>query len=147
VSPPSTVTAFPSAAGYWLVQAIILAPALGIAAMLGASRSRLHSVSRDDLARRAWGASLISVAVSVIIILLGFVWFRQQGGTVFVTHHSTDGSPPVIGVVGLLASFITCGALGVMALWHRRSLKAGQPIGQGKEAMTTATSTHEGPAT
>jgi hypothetical protein len=144
VSPPGTVTAFPSATGYWLVQAIILAPALGIAALLGASRSRLHPLSGDGLARRAWKASALGVAVSVIIILLGFVWFRQQGGTAFVGHHSTDGSPPVIGMVGLLASFVTCGALAVMALLRRRSLKSGQPVCPGPEAATTAAARYTG---
>jgi hypothetical protein len=39
-SPPSTVLSYPGALGYWLVQVIILAPALIIAAELGALRAR-----------------------------------------------------------------------------------------------------------
>jgi hypothetical protein len=143
VSPPSTITAFPSATGYWLVQAIILAPALGIAALLGASRSH-QLLGRDGLARRAWEASALGVAAAVIIILLGFVWFRQEGGTVFVAHHSTDGSPPVIGMVGLLVSFVTCAGLGVMALRRRRSVKAEAPARPGQEAATTAAARYHG---
>jgi hypothetical protein len=143
VSPPSTITVFPSATGYWLVQAIILAPALGIAALLGASRSH-QLLGRDGLARRAWEASALGVAAAVIIILLGFVWFRQEGGTVFVAHHSTDGSPPVIGMVGLLVSFVTCAGLGVMALRRRRSVKAEAPARPGQEAATTAAARYHG---
>src|SRR5271170_3383711 len=53
ISPPSTVTQFPSAIGYWLVQVIILAPALGIAAQLGSSGDRRNPQSATALARRA----------------------------------------------------------------------------------------------
>jgi len=123
VSPPSTVTQFPSAVSYWLVQAIILAPALGIAAQLGASGSRRHPVATISLARRAWIASALGVAASVVIILSGFVLFRHQGGTVSVGHHSTSGSPPVIGMVGILGSYLTCAALGVRTLKRRHPSK------------------------
>jgi hypothetical protein len=137
VSPPSTVTDFPSAIGYWLVQLIILAPCLGIAAQLGASGSGLHPLGRDGLVRRAWIATSVSLAVAVLVILCGFVWFRQQGGTVYVAHHSADGSPPVIGIVGLLMSFATCGVLAVMTLRRRRLARAGQPASSRQEAATT----------
>ena len=79
ISPPSTVTDFPSAIGYWLVQVIIVAPALGIAAQLGVFGSRRRGVDPGDLARRSWIASGLGVAVSVIVILCGFVWFRAAG--------------------------------------------------------------------
>jgi hypothetical protein len=124
VSPPSTVLQFPSAIGYWLVQAIILAPALGIAAQLGSSGSRRHPVSSTGLARRAWLASALGVAASVVIILLGFVLFRHEGGTVFHGHHSTSGSPPLIGMVGILGSYITCAVLGVRTLKRRHTSKS-----------------------
>src|ERR1700722_3799172 len=65
ISPPGTVTDFPSAIGYWLVQAIILAPALGIAAQLGAMGSRRHPAGAIVLARRAWMASAFGVAAAV----------------------------------------------------------------------------------
>lgn len=122
VSPPSTVTDFPSAVAYWLAQAIILAPALGIAAQLGAFGSRRHATG-ISLARRAWIASALGVAASVVIILLGFVFFRHQGGTVSVGGHSTSGSSPVIGVVGILGSYLTCAALGVKTLKQRHLSK------------------------
>jgi hypothetical protein len=120
ISPPSTVTHFPSAIGYWLVQAIILAPALGIAAQLGAIGARRHALSAADLTRRAWLATALSVSASVIIIVLGFVVFRREGGTIAAGHHSTDGSPPLIGELGLLLSFLTCAAIGVMTFRQRR---------------------------
>jgi hypothetical protein len=123
ISPPSTVTQFPSAVGYWLVQVIILAPALGIAAQLGASGHRRNPLSATALARREWMASALGLAASVIIIVLGFIAFRPEGGTVFVTHHSANGSPPLAGMLGLLLSFGICAALGVVTFIRRRSLK------------------------
>jgi hypothetical protein len=133
ISPPSTVTDFPSAIGYWLVQAIILAPALGIAAQLGAFGSRRRGVDPGDLARRSWIASGLGVAVSVIVILCGFVWFRQQGGTVYAGHHSSAGSPPLLGTLGILVSYLTCAGLGVATITGRRTAKraaADQPAHQ-----------------
>lgn len=123
ISPPSTVTDFPSAIGYWLVQLIIVAPALGIAAQLGGFGSRRRDVALGDLARRSWIASALGVAVSVIVILCGFVWFRQQGGTVFAGHHSSGGSPPLIGILGILLSYLTCAGFGVATIRARRGAK------------------------
>jgi hypothetical protein len=128
VSPPSTVTQFPSAIGYWLVQLIILAPALGIAAQLGAFGNRRYPRSTTALARRARMATTLGIAASVIIIVLGFILFRQEGGTVFVTHHSANGTPPLVGALGLLFSFATCAALGVTTFIRRRSLKGERSI-------------------
>lgn len=126
ISPPGTVTDFPSAIGYWLVQAVILLPALGIAAQLGRSGSSLRLGGSDSPARQAAIASALGLAVSVLVILLGFVWFRQEGGTVFAGHHSSEGSPPLIGTAGLIVSYVTCAGLGLMALRRRRTAKAAQ---------------------
>jgi xanthosine utilization system XapX-like protein len=106
-----------------LVQVIILAPALGIAAQLGGSELRRHPVSAVVLARRAWMASAFGVAVAVVVIVFGFVLFPHQGGTVGAGHHSANGSPPVIGMVGILGSYIGCAALGVRTLVRRRTAK------------------------
>jgi hypothetical protein len=125
ISPPSTVTQFPSTIGYWLVQVIILAPALGIAAQLGAFGHRRRPLSPAALARRAWTATTLGIAASVVIIVLGFIAFRHQGGTVFVTHHSANGSPPLVGVLGLLLSFGVCAALGAITYIEKRSVKGG----------------------
>jgi hypothetical protein len=125
ISPPSTVTDFPSAIGYWLVQAVIVAPALGIAAQLGGFGSRRRGVEPGDLDRRSWIASGLGVAVSVIVILCGFVWFRQQGGTVYTGHHSSDGSPPLIGILGILLSYLTCVGLAMATIWARHAAKRG----------------------
>lgn len=123
ISPPSTVTQFPSAIGYWLVQAIILAPALGIAAQLGATGQRRHPLSGVDAARKAWLASVVGVAVAVVVIVFGFVLFPHDGATVAAGHHSNGGSPPLIGVVGILGSYLGCAALGVRTLVRRRTSK------------------------
>jgi hypothetical protein len=132
-SPPSTVTDFRSAIGYWLVQVVIVAPALGIAAQLGEFASRGRDFAPGGLARRSWIATGLGVAVSVIAILCGFVWFRQQGGTVYAGHHSADGSPPLIGALGILLSYLTCAGLGVATIRARHAAKrtaASQPARQ-----------------
>jgi hypothetical protein len=123
ISPPSTVTDFPSAIGYWLVQAVIVAPAFGIAAQLGGFGSRRSSVGPGDVDRRSWIASGLGVAVSVLVILCGFVWFRQQGGTVYAGHHSSDGSMPLIGTLGIVLSYLTCAGVGVATVRARHAAK------------------------
>ena len=133
ISPPSTVTDFPSAIGYWLVQVVIVAPALGIAAQLGGLESRRRGDGPGDPVRRWWIATGLGVAVSVIVILCGFVWFRAQGGTVYAGHHSSEGSPPLIGTLGIALSYLTCAGLGVATIRARRAARraaAGQPAQQ-----------------
>jgi hypothetical protein len=134
ISPPGTVTDFPSAIGYWLVQVVIVAPALGIAAQLGGLASRRHGIDPGDLARRSWIATGLGVAVSVIVILCGFVWFRAEGGTVYAGQHSSEGSPPLIGTLGIVLSYLTCAGLGVATIRARHAAKravVGQSTRQG----------------
>jgi len=138
IIPPSTVTHFPYAIGYWLVQVIILAPALGIAAQLGASGLRRHPVSAIVLARRAWMASAFGVVVAVVVILFGFVLFPHEGGTVAAGHHSADGSPPVIGMVGILGSYLGCAVLGVGTLVRRRTSKGARSVTPVRGSATAA---------
>ncbi|HEY5272560.1 MAG TPA: hypothetical protein VIJ34_04915 [Acidimicrobiales bacterium] len=120
-----------------MVQAIILAPALGIAAQLGASRSRLEISAIGVGARREWIALALGLGSAVLSIPLGFVWLRQQGGTVFVTHHSSEGSPPAIGAIGLLLSFVTCAGLGAATLRRRRLAKSGMLANARRGSATT----------
>ncbi|MGA8678894.1 MAG: hypothetical protein ABSB54_05765 [Acidimicrobiales bacterium] len=138
ISPPSTVTQFPSTIGYWFVQVIILAPALGIAAQLGASASRRRAVSASVLARRAWVASALCVAAAVVVIVFGFVLFPHQGGTVAAGHHNANGSPPLIGMVGILGSYIGCAALGVSTLVRRRTSKHAESVTPVRAPATVA---------
>ena len=110
-----------------------MAPALGIAAQLGEFGSRRRGADPGDLARRSWIATVLGVAVSVIVILCGFVWFRAQGGTVYAGHHSSEGSPPLIGTLGIALSYLTCAGLGVATIRARLAAKraaAGQPAPQ-----------------
>jgi hypothetical protein len=139
VSPPSTVIDFPSAIGYWLVQAIILAPALGIAAQLGAFSSHQHLGGLPSGTRERRIASALGLASAILIILLGFVWFRQDGGTQFVTHHSSQGSPPAVGAIGLALSFATCAALGALTMRRRRVARSGGLAALRQESATAGT--------
>ncbi len=119
VSPPSTVTGFPGLIGYYLVQVVILALALGIALQLSALRfggSRLVE-SRPTLA----------LVVNVVLSALVFSAFRLERSALdpgSVTHHTQSGSPPVLGVAGIALAFLTCAALGFVTLrrrWSRRT--------------------------
>jgi hypothetical protein len=143
VSPPSTVTHFPSAVGYWLVQVIILVPALGVAGLL--ARRTASGPDPRGLARRTQLASALGLAASVIIILFGFVWFRPQGGTVYVAHHSSGGSPPLIGMLGLLAEFVTFAGLGLIAFRRRRTARVAHPVRSGQAAAASDLAERPGP--
>ena len=133
---PSRISRRLSATGSFEV--VILLPALGIAAQLGRSGSSLRLGGSDSPARRAAIASALGLAVSVLVILLGFVWFRQEGGTVFAGHHSSEGSPPLIGTAGLIVSYVTCAGLGLMALRRRRTAKAAQRTRQRRKKRQPA---------
>jgi hypothetical protein len=38
-----------------------------------------------------------------------------------VSHHSSSGSPPVLGIVGIVLSLVVCASLGCATLWLRRA--------------------------
>ena len=102
-------------------------------AALGAVAAQCLGVEPGDVDRRSWIATGLGVAVSVIVILCGFVWFRQQGGTVYTGHHSSDGSPPLIGILGILLTYLTCAGLALATIRARHAAKraaAGQPVWQ-----------------
>jgi hypothetical protein len=119
VSPPSTVTAFPGAISYYVVQLIIFALALGIALQLSSLRFRRSALT----AGRPRVAYLVNVLLSAAIIAAVQLDrpFFDPGS---VSHHRTSGSPPVIGIVGIGLSLATCAILGAITLrsrWSRRT--------------------------
>ncbi|HEY1917449.1 MAG TPA: hypothetical protein VGH27_17925 [Streptosporangiaceae bacterium] len=117
-SPPSTITSFPGTLGYWLVQLIILAPALVIAAELGALRARsarAHGVVTSP--RRA-------VVVSVLLTLAAGVFAAVYAAQVSpITDHLANGAPPVYGFAGMGLLFVTLVVLSVLLLWVRRTAR------------------------
>src|SRR5579864_6500053 len=93
VSPPGTVSRLPQAVGYWAVQAVFLALALGIAWQLGALRAR-PALSRGIGRRVAIASGLLATASVVCVV----AWLLDSAP---VRHHPEQGSPPVAGVAGM----------------------------------------------
>jgi hypothetical protein len=113
VSPPSTVTKFPELIGYWLVQAVFLAFALGIAAELGALRARRRGPA--SAGRQAMIASAVLVPASAIVVLIGAL------GSAPKLHHSATGNPPWYGFAGMALCIVAFAALSVATIRSRRA--------------------------
>ncbi|HUK96006.1 MAG TPA: hypothetical protein VLU96_13260 [Gaiellaceae bacterium] len=114
VSPPSTVTAFPGAIPYYLVQAVILALALGVALQIRAL------TGRDDRVSHPTAAYLLNGLI-VVLVLGAFELDRPLFDPGSVSQHSSNGSPPVLGVVGIALLFVVFAALGCLTLRRRWS--------------------------
>jgi uncharacterized membrane protein len=117
-SPPSTVWPLKQAISYYVVQAVILALALGVAAVLGAVRAR-RAASHDDAAAGAGrrtaitaGASAVLTAAFITIALLA---------TTPVRHHTAEGSPPWYGLLGMGALLVSLIVLSTLLLAGRRA--------------------------
>jgi hypothetical protein len=114
VSPPDTVTQ----AGYWVVQALIFGCALGIAVQLSALRFRCAARPVSVMFAYAIGAALALLVVvgNLVRVVAADQWT--------VVHHSSTGSPPLLGVLGILALVLGFVGLGCVTLWQRRSRPA-----------------------
>ncbi len=117
VSPPSTVDSFPSAIGYYLVQVLILALALGIALQISALRFRgAHAEpSSGTDTRRAYVINCVAAAVVAGGYTLDRVLLERNS----VIHHTSSGSPPLLGLLGIALLFVVCAGLGCATLWRR----------------------------
>ena len=117
VSPPSTVNAFPGAIPYYVVQAIILALVLGIAWQISALRSeRLGGRSRTTLAYVANG-------LICALVLAAYELDRPLFDPGSVAHHSSNGRPPVLGIVGIALLVLVCAGLGCVTLRRRSTAR------------------------
>jgi hypothetical protein len=117
VSPPSTVSQFPRAVGYWAVQAVFLALALGIAWQLAVLRARraVPSSAAGGVGRRMAVASGPLATASAVFAV---AWLLDSAP---VRHHATEGAPPVLGVAGMALCIATFVVLSVLTLRHRRA--------------------------
>jgi hypothetical protein len=116
-SPPSTVSQFPQAIGFWAVQVVLLAFLLGIAAMLGSLRAQ-HDLSRDRAAnagRQAAIAAAILVTATAAFALVAVL------ASAPVLHHSATGSPSLVERVGWALSVASFAALAVVTVRRRRA--------------------------
>jgi hypothetical protein len=119
-SPPSTVTSYPGAFGYWLVQLIIVAFPLAIALELGALRAR-GVVAVQSRRRRA---VVVSGALTLVAGILSVVYAVQTSP---VAHHSANGSPPAWGIAGIGLGIVVAVVLGVLLLWRHRVTRRQAP--------------------
>ena len=114
-SPPSTVSQFPQAIGFWTVQVVSLALVLGIAAMLGALRAR------QDISRGRAGNARRQAALATVILVTAAVAFAVVTvlASAPVRHHSATGSPPLFELIGWALSVASFGALAVVTMRRR----------------------------
>ena len=136
VSPPSTVTAFPGAIPYCVVQATILALALGIAWQISALRFG------GSAAARRWRYVCNGVVCALVV---GLELDRPLLDPGSVAHHSSTGRPPVLGLAGIALLVLVCAGLGCLTLrrrWTARPAWAGHHVHamvKPLRSLTTAT--------
>jgi hypothetical protein len=129
-SPPSTVTSYPGAFSYWLVQVIIVAFPLAIALELGALRAR-GAVAGQSRRR----AVVVSGALTLVAGLLSVVYAVQTSP---VAHHSASGSPPAWGVAGIGLGIVVAVVLGLMVALRRRASRRQAPDSTAASAVQAA---------
>lgn len=116
INPPSTVTPFGHAISYWVVQVIILAVCVAIAAELAIVR-RARSAADDGsgLGRRTMLAAAL-LGVLTVVFLAGYLLDSHP-----VQHHNANSPLPVTGVVGIVACVVTLILLSVLTIRGRRA--------------------------
>lgn len=117
VSPPSTVTGWPGLIGYWAVQAVFLALAIGIAAELSTLRRR--RMPPDDGSAGAGHRTTLALGVLAALTAVFLVAYLLDSAP--VSRHAADGTPPVQGYVGMLLCIVTFLALSVVTFLGRRN--------------------------
>jgi hypothetical protein len=120
-SPPSTVTSYPGAIGYWLVQLIILAPALFIAAGLGSLRTG-----------NGRSAVRVSAGLTLAAGVFDLIYALQASP---VRHHLANGSPPWYGFAGMGVLVISVVVLGALLLRRRLATRRQIPAGVAASAV------------
>ncbi len=121
VSPPSTVDRFPDLIGYYLVQVIIFGVTIGAADQL--RRFRLRRAEQNGATigpDRTGTATMVSLGLSAVV-----VFFVQADRSFFdpgsVVHHTSQGSPPVVGMLGIGSTVIVFVGLAAFNLVMRLS--------------------------
>jgi len=133
-SPPSTVWPFGAAISYYVVQAIIFALALGVAAMLGAVRAR--RAATDDGAEAAGRRAAVAATVDVVLTA-AFITIALLV-TAPVHHHAAEGSPPWYGLLGIGALLVSLIVLSVLLFSGRRAARrARQAVAAGSTAVAS----------
>jgi hypothetical protein len=87
VSPPDTVNQFPQLTGYYLVQVIILALALGADSLDGPNGSERHR----QLAPPVLGVLAIGVSL-VVVVVLGLLRLRSRSAAPGVLRRQREAA-------------------------------------------------------
>ncbi len=119
VSPPSTV--YPISGGaisYYVVQAILLGFTLAIATELAAvRRARMPASDRAGAGRRT------ALAAAVLAVLTAATWAVWAMVAAPVAHHSSEGSPPAQGLIGIGLLIVSVAVLSELTIRDRRAAK------------------------
>jgi hypothetical protein len=126
VSPPDTVWPLNGgSASYYVVQLLIMAAVLGVGMLLGAVRAQraAHGAGSTDVGRRATAA-----AIAAMVLTAAFCTAEWLDSTSHAGHHSSTGSPPAVGIVGMGVLILSLIVLGSMFIAGRkRARMAAQP--------------------
>jgi len=111
-NPPSTVHGI----SYWVVQAIFLAFALGIATQL-ASWRRARSAPGDaaGASRRALQASAVLLVLTAAFVIAVVLDSHP------VLHHNANSPLPLSGVIGIVACVVSLVVVSVLNIRQRRA--------------------------
>jgi hypothetical protein len=113
-SPPDTVTPLSGAISYWIVQAVFGLLAMAIAAEIAVLRAPGRGVQPSAALPGPWYRAAVATAISdtgVFILLVA--WLASAK---LVSHHSSAGSPPLQGLIGIGLSLIGVVVFGIAAL-------------------------------
>jgi hypothetical protein len=131
VSPPSTV--YPingTSIGYYVVQAILLGFTLGIAIELAAlRRARMPADDQAGVGRRT---ALAAAVLAVLTAVTWAVWVLVEAP---VSHHSSAGSPPPQGLIGIGLLIVSLAVLSVPTIRDWRAAKRAQLAAGGSAVM------------
>jgi hypothetical protein len=124
VSPPDTVWPLSGAISYYVVQLIIMAATLGVAVLLGAVRAQPagSAGTSGEPGRRVLIAFAVDAVLTAVYLLIA--WLVSAP----VRHHSSTGSPPAYGLIGIGVLLVSLIVLGVLARRGRRARSAGGSV-------------------
>jgi hypothetical protein len=126
VSPPQTVTQFPRVIGYVVVTAVILALGLLLSALIGDRRSRVvpdaGSQTPRAMVKRATAAGTVVVAALIVLDIVDHAVLVWPEST---THHTTNPSPPLFGILSIALCLIGIVVLGTAMLRRRAAARLG----------------------
>jgi hypothetical protein len=139
ISPPDTVTPFSGAISYWVVQLVFGLTTIGIAAEIAVLRAGARPGQSMVLAAGPWYRAAVATSICTIgTLVLLVAWLASAK---LVSHHSSSGSPPPAGLIGIGLSVIGVIAFGIaairVAIRTRRQGIAQKPVGTSATAAVS----------